>query len=237
VEVSTKKYLEERRQKKQRQNNILVIIMIAGVVLVVAAFVLAFISSSRIEIPEFTDYEQSGLSALGDPNAPVIIEEFSDFGCTHCADFALGTKKLIEEEYINTGKVYLVFHSVGGLLGSAQTLQAAEASYCAGEQEAFWPYHDLLFTNQFNLFANQAGDISKTLSEFAKALDLNQDQFDSCLAERTYQDLAAEDQEFASQNGVTGTPAFLINGVLLRGNQPYENFQQAIEEALASVID
>ncbi|TFG49965.1 MAG: DsbA family protein [Anaerolineales bacterium] len=235
--MSTKRYLDERRQKKQRQNNILVIIMAAGAVLVVGAFVLAFISNTRIEIPEFTNYEQSGLSSLGDPNAPVIIEEFSDFGCTHCADFALGTKKLIEEEYINTGKVYLVFHSVGGLLGSAATLQAAEASYCAGEQDAFWSYHDLIFTNQFKLFSNRGGDISKTLAKFAKTLDLNQDQFNTCLTERTYQELAAEDQQLAAQNGVTGTPAFLINGVLFQGNQPYENFQQAIEEALASTKD
>lgn len=230
--MSSKQAIQERRKKRQRQNNIIIWIMGVGVVLVVSAIVYAIISANQVVIPDQVAYQQSELSGLGDPSAPVVIHEFSDFGCSHCADFGLGTKKLLEEEFIDTGIVYLQFHSVGGLLGSAATLQAAEAAYCAGEQEEFWTFHDLVFTNQLNLFGNRAADNTSNLIEYAEILDLDLDQFESCLTNRTYQSLAAEDESLARQNGITGTPSFLVNGVLLRGNQPIENFRIAIEEAL-----
>jgi len=232
--MSSKQALQERRRKRQRQNNIIIWIMVAGVVLVVGAIVYSIVSANQVTIPELESYQQSDLSGLGDPNAPVVIHEFSDFGCSHCADFALETKKLLEKEFIDTGIVYLQFHSVGGLLGSTATLQAAEAAYCAGEQDNFWPFHDLVFTNQLNLFSNRAADNSNKLIEYADILDLDLNQFESCLVGRTYQSVAAEDESLAGQNGITGTPSFLVNGVLLRGNQPIENFRLVIEEALAT---
>jgi protein-disulfide isomerase len=239
VGMSTRKLIEERRQKKKRQNTMMLLMMGAGLALVVAALVIAFISSNNvniskrnINIPELTSVELSDFNGLGDPNAPVVIQEFSDFGCSHCADFALGTKKLIEENYIATGQVYLEFHSVGGLLNSPATFQAAEASYCAGDQNSLWPYHDLIFANQTRLFSNRTADISPTLESFAEILELDVEQFNTCLAEGKYLDLTASDQVLASSNGITGTPSFLINGTLLTGNQPYENFQQAIEQAI-----
>ena len=230
--MSSKQAIQERRRKKQRQNNVIIWIMGVGVALVVAAIVYAIISSNQIDIPELETYQQNGLAGLGDPDAPVVIQEFSDFGCVHCADFGLETKKLLEEEFINTGIVYLQFHSVGGLLGSSATVQAAEAAYCAGEQESFWNFHDLVFTNQLNLFTNRTAENSKTYLEFAEILDLDLSRFEICVVERTYQSLAAADESQARQAGVTGTPAFLINGLMLRGNQPIENFRLAIEEAL-----
>ena len=238
--MSSRKLIEERRQKKQRQNTMMLLMMGGGLALVVGALVIAIINSSNvniskksIDIPEFTNIEQSDFNGLGDPDAPVVIEEFSDFGCTHCADFALGTKKLIEETYIATGQVYMVFHSVGGLLSSPATFQAAEASYCAGDQDALWPFHDLIFANQQRLFSSRTADISRTMESFAEVLDLDVEEFNACLASRKYQDLTASDEVLARGYDISGTPAFMINGVLLRGNQPFENFQQAIELALS----
>lgn len=239
--MSTRKFIEERRQKKQRQNTVLLLMMGGGLVLVVVALVIAFTSSNnvniptrQVNIPEFTKIEQSNFNGLGAPDAPVVIEEFSDFGCNHCADFALGAKKLIEDTYIETGQVYLVFHSVGGLLNAPSTFQAAEAAYCAGDQDALWNFHDLIFANQVRLFSNRTGDISKTMETFAEILELDVDQFNSCLADRKYKDLVASDELKARENDITGTPSFLINGVLYRGNQPFENFQQAIEQILVA---
>jgi len=239
--MSTRSLIEERRQKKQRQNTIMALMMGGGLVLVIAAFMIAFISNNRVNIsqrniiiPEFSDLEMSEFNGFGDPDAPVVIEEFSDYGCSHCADFALETKKLIEETYIKSGQVYLVFHSVGGMLNSSATFQAAEASYCAGDQGQLWPFHDLLYANQLRLFSNRTADISSTLESFAEILELDMDKFNSCLSERKYQELTASDQTLAQENEISGTPSFLINGVLFRGNQPYENFQQAIEQALTA---
>jgi protein-disulfide isomerase len=237
--MSSRKYLEERRQKRKRQNRLLTILMAGGVILVVGAVILAIITSSnvnlrawQIEKPEFTDLEQFDLSGLGDPEAPVLIEEYSDFGCGHCAEFALEKKKLIEDEYIKTGKVALVFRTVGFVEEAPVLQQAIEAVYCAGEQEAFWDYHDLLFANQAKLFTNRTADISKTLDTFANMLELDENDFDACLADGKYQQLVNENRVAASELGVTGTPTFFINGQKLVGNQPFESFQQAIENAL-----
>lgn len=214
-------------------------LMIGGLLIVTTAITAAFISSSQGNV-SLNDIVQPDINlpilvdrnALGDPNAPVVIEEYSDFGCSHCADFALGTKKLIEQEYIESGQVYLVFHSVGGLLGSPTTLQAAEGAYCAADQNAFWPLHDLIFANQVVLFQNRNVDISGTLVQFAEILDLDPDQFETCLIERKYKELAVQDEIGAAQKGINGTPTFIVNGVMLRGNQPFESFQQVIEEEL-----
>jgi protein-disulfide isomerase len=239
--MSTRKFIEERRRKKQRQNTMLIIMMVGGLVLVVAAVVLAYISSNNVNIPlrnisvpNFSTIEEVDFNSLGDPNAPVIIEEFSDFGCSHCADFALETKKLIEEEYIESGQVYLVFHSVGALLSAPATFQAAEATYCAGDQDAFWPFHDLIFANQARLFNNRTADISRTMETFAEILELDVDVFNTCLVDGKYQSMVADDEILARSYEISATPAFLINGNLYVGNQPYENFQVAIETALLS---
>jgi len=215
-------------------------LIIGGSLLVISAIALAIINVTRVSIsprqiikPEISTSIQVDRNTMGDPTAPVIIEEFSDFGCGHCASFALDTKKLLEEEYVKDGKVFLVFHSVGSLLGSSATVLAAEAAYCAGDQDAFWPYHDLLFANQQDLFQNRAGNISPSLSTFAEVLDLDVDQFDSCLSTGKFQTQVSQDLVLAKASNIDGTPSFLVNGVFLRGNQPIENFREIIEEELA----
>ena len=206
-----------------------------------AAVIYASVTSSNVNIrtrqieqPEFTELEQFDLTGLGDPQAPVLIEEYSSFDCGHCGNFALETKKLLEEEYIKTGQVAIVFRSLGYLEGAPAIQQAVEAVHCAGEQGQFWNFHDLLFANQVRLFTNRTANISKTIETFAEILELNRSDFEICMAEGKYQELVNENREAASELGITGTPTFVINGVLLRGNQPYENFQNAIENALAA---
>jgi protein-disulfide isomerase len=235
--MSSRTDSQKRRRKKNRQTDTLLWMMGLGTLLVVVAIVYAVITSNQIKVGEIATYQQDGLSGLGDPNAPVLIQEFSDFGCSHCADFALETKELLIEEYVNTGKVYLEYHSVGGMLQSFATLQAAEAAYCAGEQNAFWQYHDVIFQNQTTLFSNRAADNTSKLTKIAGILDLDQDQFQRCLFDRTYLDLAATDQSLARSYGITGTPGFMINGNLLVGNQPIENFRQVIDSALEAASD
>lgn len=237
--MSSKQYLEERRKKDQKRKSLMLGLIIGGSLLVVGAITLAIISSTRVKLsprqivqPEIDTSIQSNRNTLGDPAAPVVIEEFSDFGCTHCASFALETKKLLEEEYIKDGKVYLIFHSVGSLLGSTATTQAAEAAYCAADQDAFWPFHDLIFANQQRLFQNRGGNISPTLGTFAEVLELDLDQFDGCLSSGKYQSQISTDLELARATNVTGTPSFTINGIFLEGNQPIENFQEIIEAVL-----
>lgn len=240
--MSSRKYIQERRQKQKKQNNILFLIMSGGVILVLAGVIFAIISSNNVDLsarqinqPDFTEAEQYDISSLGDPQAPVVIEAYSSFSCSFCADFALETGKLIEEQYVDAGQVLLVFRPVGFVAESLALQQAIGSAYCAGEQGSFWQFHDLIFANQARLFTNPAANISRTMDTFAEILALDLDQFGSCVANGDYLDLVSQNQAQASELGVTGTPTFFINGVMMRGNQPFENFQQVIDEALASV--
>jgi len=239
--MSSHKYIQERREKRKRQNDRLMLIMVGGVVLVLAAIIYAIITSSNLNLtarqikqPVFTEVEQYDLSGLGDPGAPVLVEAYSSFSCSYCADFALGAGKQIEEDYIATGQVSLVFKTVGYSPEAPALTQAIESAYCAAEQGSFWQFHDLIFANQVRLFSNRTANLTATMKTFAEMLALNLDQFESCVAENKYRELVFDNQADASQLGVSGTPTFFINGVKLVGNQPYENFQELIEQALAS---
>jgi protein-disulfide isomerase len=234
---------DSRRQKKQRQNNLMQLAIIGGVMLVIGMLVFAVINSNRTSLPAgqiAVSDTRSGIPAngtsLGDPNAPVLIEEFADFGCTHCADFALNTLKTLEEHYVKTGQVYLVYHSVGSLLRSPVTVQAAEAAYCAADQDSFWPFYDAVYANQIAIFGGGAADLSRTWKDLAEKLGLDGGKLADCLVQGKYSAQVAADLELATQYGITGTPTFLINGQLLVGNQPYENFQLAIDSALETAL-
>ncbi|MFL7814355.1 MAG: DsbA family protein [Anaerolineales bacterium] len=240
--MSSRKYRNERQQKKKQQNLILGLLLGGGALLVIGAIAFAVINSSRvnlnarqIQIPEYTQAQQFDVSSLGDPSAPVVIDVYSDFSCSHCADFAADTEKLLEEQYIKTGKASLVYHTVGWGLEIPSVFQATESAFCAGEQGAFWQFHDLIFANQVSLFTSASVDLSKTMDTFAGMLDLDIDAFHTCLAGDHFRDVFTADQAAVVDLGVTGTPTFFINGQELRGNQPFANFQQVIEQALASV--
>ncbi len=163
--------------------------------------------------------------AKGDKNAPVTIVEFSDFECPFCGRFFQQTLPQINENYIKTGKVKLVYRDFP--LSFHQNAQkAAEAAECADEQGRFWEMHDKLFIDGV-----QGGVAS--FKQFASALGLNTAKFNECLDSGKMASEVQKDMAEGAQYGVTGTPGFFVNGQLISGAQPYQVFAQAIEEALA----
>ncbi|MBI2548217.1 thioredoxin domain-containing protein [Candidatus Woesearchaeota archaeon] len=163
-------------------------------------------------------------AAKGSSKAPITIIEFSDFQCPYCGRFYAETLPLIKEKYIDTGKVQFVYRDFP--LGFHQHAQkAAEAAECAGEQEKYWEYHNLLFENQNALDTT-------SLKAYAKQLGLNTGEFNQCLDEGKMTAEVQNDFEQGSRYGVTGTPAFFINGVEIVGAQPYAAFEQIIEQEL-----
>jgi len=163
----------------------------------------------------------------GNPNAPVTIIEFSDYQCPFCARFYLETLPQIEEKYIKTGKVKFVYRDFP-LSNHAYAQKSAEASECAGEQDKFWEYHNLLFENQREW--SQKG--SSKLKEYAVQLGLNADRFDKCLDRGEMEDEVKKDFSDGSRLGVQGTPAFFINGKFVSGAQPFRVFEEMIEKEL-----
>ena len=112
-----------------------------------------------------------------------------------------------------------------------QAQKASEAAECAGEQGRFWEMHDLLFEGQESWSGSP--DAVNTFKELAGELDLDQSQFDACLDDGTYADKVTADYQEGVAEGVSGTPAFRVNGIPLSGAQPFEAFQQQIEYLLA----
>jgi len=102
---------------------------------------------------------------------------------------------------------------------------AHEAANCANDQGKFWEFHD-------KLFANQKALKEASLKQYAVDLQLNADEFNGCLASGRHKPVVTQEQREGQAVGVTGTPAFFINGRFLNGAQPYENFASIIEEEL-----
>ena len=108
---------------------------------------------------------------------------------------------------------------------------AAEASECAGEQEKFWEYHDLLFEKQSG--ENQGSFEKENLKKFAAEIDMDETKFGECLDSGKYSNVVTEQTSFAQQLGVQSTPSFIINDQPLIGAQPFEAFQKLIEAGLS----
>jgi protein-disulfide isomerase len=159
----------------------------------------------------------------GDPDAPVTIVEFSDFQCPYC-QVAQATVREVMEKY--KGKVRLGYRDLPLRQIHQQAQQAAEASRCAAEQGKFWEYHDLLFSGQ-QLDAS-------SLTAHASKVGLDVERFEGCVKSEKYKPMVENDLQMGMKAGVTGTPAFFVNGQLLSGNQPLGAFEKIIDEELAA---
>jgi protein-disulfide isomerase len=160
--------------------------------------------------------------ARGAPNAKVTIVEFSDFQCPFCAR----TQPVVQEVLKRyDGKVRIVFRDFP-LSFHGDAAKAAEAGHCADELGRFWPLHDWMFDHQHNLAVDD-------LKGAATQLGLDRKKFDACLDSGRYADAVAANQKDGEKAGVTGTPAFFINGAMIKGAQPFSEFQAIIDRALA----
>ena len=133
----------------------------------------------------------------------------------------------IREEYISTGKVRFVYKHFA-ILGP-ESVRAAEASECAAEQGKFWDFHDFTFADQVD---NRTSLNAGNLISIAGQINLDTAAFTDCLNSGRYTSQIRQESLSVQSLGIRGTPAFLINGVLVSGAQPFEVFQQIIEEQL-----
>ena len=173
---------------------------------------------------------QDGSPVLGNPSAPITILEWGDYQCTFCYRFHDTTLKTLEIDYIQSGKVNLVFKDFP--LNGPDSLLAAEAAYCAEDQGKYWQYHDEVYTNWGG---ERTGWITRgTLENFANTVGLDLDKFNQCLDEHKYKDKVNLLYQFGKDLGIDATPSFLIfNGekiIKIRGNQPLETFLRTIDE-------
>jgi predicted DsbA family dithiol-disulfide isomerase len=168
--------------------------------------------------------EVAALGPLRGPaDAPVTVVEFSDFNCPFCQSVN-ATLEALRERYPTQVRIVFRHFPLDQLHPRARPI--AEASVCAEEQGRFWEFHDRVFADGAAL----ADDAIRATAE-ASGLDLS--AFEACLAAGRAKATVERDVEAGQAAGVTGTPAFFVNGIRLSGAQPLEAFVRVIEQELA----
>ena len=168
-----------------------------------------------------------GAYAIGDPDAPVTIVEYTDFQCPYCARHHTQTYPQIVADYVDEGLVYYVFKEFPLTSIHPQAFVAAEAARCAGAQGAYVGMHDMLFARQEEWSGHS--DAEAMFAEYAAELELDTAQFTTCMESNAEETAVYADLNEGVSLGINGTPAFFVNGYFLNGAQPYSTFQEAIE--------
>ena len=188
------------------------------------------INSNESKTLSFEKLIKNGSPILGNSDAPITIVEWGDYQCTYCYKFHQSTLEIINEQFIKTGKVKVIF--IDFPLNGFDSKLASEASYCAQDQGKYWKYHDELYKNWAG---ERTGWITReSLSKFAESLNLSSIQFNKCLDDRKYEEKVNSMYEFGNQIGIDATPSFLVFNdekiIKIRGNQPLEVFLKTFDE-------
>ena len=178
--------------------------------------------------PQYIRYTipTDGFPSTGPADAPITIVEFGDFQCPFCRQWQQDTYQPLMAAY--PGKIRLVYRDFPLTSIHPNAFPAAEAAQCANEQNAFWPYHDKLFSSE-----NLSDDLYK---QYAQELNLDMTKFNTCITNHTYDKYIQDNSDFATKTGVDSTPTFFINGLALIGAQPIDAFKQIIDKELAHEI-
>jgi protein-disulfide isomerase len=239
----------ERMHQRERRNRLLTI----GIITIVAAFLVFAVVWPQIKpIAEIVSVEPMSRPVVdrntaGDPNAPIKIEEFADYQCPFCERFFEQTEPLLVEHYVATGKVQLVYRSMGNWVsrnvggGRTESQDSAAAAYCAADQGKFWEMHDALFAN---VLGEDVGSFTdRRLAAIAEKVGLDMTEFNDCYNSGKYADEVQQDLEDGTAAGITGTPGFLItytvNGETktqtISGAESFSTFQVKLEEILNEI--
>lgn len=170
-------------------------------------------------------------AVLGNKNAPITLIEFSDFQCPFCRKFMIDTLPQIKKEYIDTGKVKLVYRDFP-LSFHPGAAPAAEGAECAEDQGKFWEMHDAIFNEQEKQGSGTIQFGIADVKKWAAKIGLDTAKFNQCLDSGKYKAEVEKDIADGTAAGVTGTPAIFINGRLVVGAQPFSAFKIVIDEEL-----
>lgn len=224
---------KRRAARNQKNNTLPFIVAIAAILIVAGALVIFNQSATKTVIADVKVDYPTGITADGQPfkggeNASVVLEEFSDFGCPHCADFA-ETLTNISDDYIKTGKIKVIFRN---FVLSPATTPAAKGAECALKQgsDAFWIYHDTVFANQ------SQGDVIFTasgLKDIAAQIGLDTKSFNTCLdTNQTLVDIQKDSQD-GDAHGINSTPTLYFNGEEFLGAMPEVQLRAKLNSLLS----
>ena len=238
--VSTKRQVvREKRIAKQRRQRILIVLGVVGAALIIAAIVIVPSFQPVGDVVAITPHSRPMVDgrAMGDSNAPVLIDVYSDFQCPACKTFAEQIEQQVVDTYVSTGQAYYIYRHFPFIDDRAprnESDQAANASMCAGDENRFWDYHDILFANWNG--ENEGAFNDNRLVAFAESLGLDMPAFNNCFDANLHKEEIDTDYSTGRTIGVTGTPSVFVNGQQLTpGFIPsFEEISQAIEAELAA---
>lgn len=169
---------------------------------------------------------------LGNPKSPVTLIEYGDYQCPFCAKMFAETEPQLRKEYINTGKVKMIYRNLQFL--GAESISASIAAECAKDQGKFWPYRDALFQAKISDLKNSGGENdgffnSKLFIQLASNIGLNVKTFSMCYNSNKYMNIIKNETDYARAMGVEVTPTVFINKEKVVGAQPYSVFKSLID--------
>lgn len=215
--------------------------LIGGAAVVVVVLVVVLVWANRptpVSAEAYADFPAGWVStrSLGNPDAPVVIQAWEDFRCPACAQWTRAIEPQLIEEYITPegeqgGQVRLEYHYFPLSSHGDTAFQSAQAAECAGDQNAFWPYHDRLFS------ATDGGAAAFTIDRlllYAEELGLNTTTFSQCLVGQQYLRQVQQSANDAIAQGLNSTPSILINGQLIDSPFDYDVISAEIERLSAA---
>ncbi|MFI0977836.1 DsbA family protein [Streptomyces sp. NPDC021093] len=164
--------------------------------------------------------------AQGKADAPVVLVEYADFKCGYCGKFARDTEPKLVKKYVDNGTLRIEWRNFP--IFGEESEAVARAAWAAGQQGAFWPFHQAAYAKDAKA-KGYGADRLKAIAEEAGVKDIGKFTADSDSAQARA--AVKKDQEEAYGLGATSTPSFLVNGRPISGAQPDEVFDQAIEAA------
>lgn len=217
--IARKEELKARQRRQDRTKRLVPFVIIG----VAAVAVLAILIIPTLIKPS-TDISLANGSAMGSPDAPVKVIEFGDYQCPTCASFFAFVEPEIVKAFVTTGKITFSF-SPYSFLGQ-ESIDAAQAAYCARDQNKFWEYHDALYNHQGA--ENKGAFTIANLELYAENLGLKMDTFKPCLESKKYAAQVDSDNAFAVSNKVKSTPSFMVDGKVVS--------QDALVEAINAAL-
>lgn len=164
---------------------------------------------------EGADLQRAEGVAMGQDDAPVLLYEFADYQCPACAQFSTFAHPLIKERLVDSGIARFVRYDFPIISGHPHAFLAARAARCAGEQDRYWEYHDVLYGRQ-PTWSSQRGAPTEEFLDYAELVGVTRGEFERCLRSDRYAEEVTRNLRLGESLGVAGTPTLMVNGQLVR---------------------
>lgn len=230
----------ERERTAARTNGPKLILAVVAIVAVLAlAWAFLGRDGAATELVEYAEGEVPDAATLiesargitkGDPDAPVHIIEFGDYQCPSCQAFALRVVPALQAEYIDQGLARLTYYDFPLTNIHPHAVLAARAARCAGDQERYWDYHDILFGRQGEWSSESRA--TDEFVEYAGMLSLDVGAFEACLQSDRFVTEVSASRRLGHELRVSGTPTVFVNGTQVPGNSA-----DAVREMVDAALD